>query len=182
MVNEDLKEFIKAVNKIMSKHNVSSNDQVYSKIVEYVNNTFGIISNIDRDNIEKLEEIQQNQPISLSTFISGYNQPLQPIQSGDARLGSLTKLIQEEKQEPTILYTNIQFIIQRTISKMRKVLRKFNLADDTSSINKYIRNQYKLLKLKDATVEEYTNNLLYIINNIGENNMNDIQIPLMFHE
>ena len=65
---------------------------------------------------------------------------------------------------------------------MRKVLRKFNLVDDTSSINKYLRNQYKLLKLKDATVEEYTNNLLYIINNIGENNMNDIQTPIMFHE
>jgi hypothetical protein len=65
---------------------------------------------------------------------------------------------------------------------MRKVLRKFNLNDEASSINKYIRNQYKLLKLKDASVEEYTNNLLYIINNIGENNMNDIQIPLMFHE
>ena len=75
----------------------------------------------------------------------------------------------------------MQYIIKESIAEVRRVLTTFK-ADDTKSINKYLRNQYKLLKLKNATKEEYTNNLLYIINNIGENDMSDIQIPLMFHE
>ena len=35
-------------------------------------------------------------------------------------------------------------------------------------------NQHKLLKLRNASIEEYKNSLLYIINNLGENSMNDI--------
>ena len=52
MLVEDLNEFIKQINRIMTKYSLTNNDQVYSRIVEFVNNTFGVISNIDRENIE----------------------------------------------------------------------------------------------------------------------------------
>jgi len=84
------------------------------------------------------------------------------------------------------MYTNIRFIIERSIGELEKILDEFkkDTTDTTKkdSINKYIRNQYKLLKLKNADISEYNNNLLYIINNLGENNMNDVQVPIMFHE
>ena len=46
---EDMNEFMKAVDRMMSKYNLINNDQVYQKIVSYVNHSYGIISNIDRD-------------------------------------------------------------------------------------------------------------------------------------
>ena len=49
MTIEDMEEFIKAVDRIMNKYELTNNDQVYQKIVSYVNQQYGIISNIDKD-------------------------------------------------------------------------------------------------------------------------------------
>ena len=86
-----------------------------------------------------------------------------------------------------MMYTNMRFIIEKSIGRIGEVLEEFNKErdsnnDNVQSIHKYIRNQYKLLKLKNADIGEFKNTLLYIINNVGHNLMNDIQIPLMFHE
>jgi len=53
---------------------------------------------------------------------------------------------------------------------------------NNQTISKYLQNQHKLLKIRNAGLADYKNNLLYIINNLGENSMNDIQTPIMFHE
>ncbi len=100
-------------------------------------------------------------------------------------MNSLTKLVETEKEERNEMYTNMRFIINKSIEKIGAVLDEFqkdDISTNKHSINKYVRNQYKLLKLKNADIAEYNNSLLYIINNLGENSMNDIQIPIMFHE
>jgi hypothetical protein len=58
-------------------------------------------------------------------------------------------LVESEKEQRNTMYTNMRFIIEKSIDKMAVVLNEFKKdADDITqknSINKYIRNQYKLL-------------------------------------
>ena len=146
---EDLKEFMKTVDRIGTKHGLVQNDQYYSQIIQFVNTTFGIITNIDEDRVKNIQTLQANQTITLRNFIDGFQQPSQQIQSGDSRLSSLSKLVESEKEQRNSMYTNMRFIIEKSIDKMAVVLNEFKKdADDTNqknSINKYIRNQYKLL-------------------------------------
>lgn len=57
MSMEDLKQFMTVVDKIGTKHQLTTNDQFYSKIIQFVNLNFGLISNFDSDQLDNLNRI-----------------------------------------------------------------------------------------------------------------------------
>lgn len=73
---EDMEEFIKAVDRIMTKYELTNNDQVYQKIVSYVNQQYGIISNIDRDQLRTSRELNDQHILSLRDFLTNNEQPV----------------------------------------------------------------------------------------------------------